>query len=156
MFEVLNEWNGEGVVALQASGKLIHAGYERFVPKLEGAIQKYGAIRCLIDITELGGIELRAGWDELRFDLKHATQVSRCGVVADRAWERWATAATDPIFRKADIRFFERSEFEQTAAWVREGLDPAPTTAGQGHLATPGPGPINGGPSAGISRRRPL
>jgi universal stress protein A len=121
MFEILEKWTGDGVVALRVSGKLLHEDYQGFVPKLEEAIAKYGAIRCLIDLTELDGIELRAVWDELRFDLKHATDVSCCAVVGDRAWERWATMAARPIFRKAEVRFFERVDLEQAADWVREG-----------------------------------
>ena len=130
MFEVLEEWTSGGVVALRVSGKLIHADYEGFVPKLEDAIEEFGDIRCLIDMTDLDGVELRAVWDELKFDLKHATKVSRCGVVGDRAWERWATAAAHPIFRKAEIRFFERSEFDSAVEWVRQGLDTISTGAG--------------------------
>jgi hypothetical protein len=121
MFEVLEKWTGDGVVALRVSGKLLHEDYEALVPKLEAAIEKHGAIRCLIDVTEFDGIELRAVWDELRFDLKHAADVSRCAVVGDRAWERWVTAAARPVFRNAEVRFFERADLEQAAAWVREG-----------------------------------
>jgi hypothetical protein len=51
-------------------------------------------------------------------------------VVGDRAWERWATAAARPIFREADVRFFERSELDTAAAWTREGLEKAPTETG--------------------------
>lgn len=123
MFEILEEWTGEGVIALRASGKLIHEDYEKLVPKLEDIIEQHGAIRCLIDLTDLDGIEPRAVWDELRFDLKHATDVSRCGVVGDRAWERWATTAARPIFWKADVRFFERRQLDSALAWIREGLD---------------------------------
>jgi hypothetical protein len=125
MFEILKEWTGDGVVALRVSGKLLHEDYEGLVPKLEEIIEKHGAIRCLIDMTELEGIELRAVWDELRFDLKHASDVSRCAVVGERAWERWATAAARPIFRGADVRFFERADFDQAAVWIWEGLSPS-------------------------------
>jgi hypothetical protein len=127
MFEILEEWTGEGVIALRVSGKLMHEDYEKLVPKLEDIIEQHGSIRCLIDLTDLDGIEPRAVWDELRFDLKHATDVSRCGVVGDRAWERWATAAARPIFRKADVRFFERSQLDSALAWIREGLDSSST-----------------------------
>jgi hypothetical protein len=120
MFEILDKWTGDGVVALRVSGKLMHDDYQGLIPKLEGAIEKYGAIRCLIDLMELDGIELRAVWDELRFDLKHATDVSRCAVVGDRDWERWATAAARPIFRRADVRFFDRADFEKALAWIQE------------------------------------
>jgi hypothetical protein len=125
MFEVLKEWTGDGVIALRVSGKLVHADYEGLVPRLERAIEEHGAIRCLIDMTELDGIEPRAVWDELSFDLKHATEVSRCAVVGDRAWKRWATVAARPIFRKAEVRYFEREDLEQAAEWVREGLAPS-------------------------------
>jgi hypothetical protein len=125
MFEILEKWTGDGSGALRVSGKLLHEDYEGLVPKLEEIIEQYGAIRCLIDMTELDGIELRAVWDELRFDLKHAADVSRCAVVGERSWERWAAAAARPIFRKAEVRFFERADFEQAAAWIKEGSSPS-------------------------------
>ena len=120
MFEILEEWTGDGVVALRVSGTLLHEDYEGFVPKLEAVIAKHGAVRCLIEIADFDGIEPRAVWDELRFDLKHASDVSRCAVVGDRAWERWATAAARPLFRKAEVRYFERADRERAAAWIRQ------------------------------------
>jgi hypothetical protein len=128
MFEILEEWRGDDVIALRVSGKLLHDDYESLVPKLEKLIEQHGAVRCLIDVTELDGVELRAVWDELRFDLKHASDVSRCAVVGERAWERWATAAARPIFRKAEVRFFERADFEQALAWIKEDESPRSTS----------------------------
>jgi hypothetical protein len=128
MFEILEEWTGDDVIALRVSGKLLHDDYESLVPKLEKLIEQHGAVRCLIDVTELDGVELRAVWDELRFDLKHASDVSRCAVVGERAWERWATAAARPIFRKAEVRFFERADFEQALAWIKEDESPRSTS----------------------------
>jgi hypothetical protein len=128
MFEILEEWTGDDVIALRVSGKLLHDDYESLVPKLEKLIEQHGAVRCLIDVTELDGVELRAVWDELRFDLKHASDVSRCAVVGERAWERWATAAARPIFRKAEVRFFESADFEQALAWIKEDESPRSTS----------------------------
>jgi hypothetical protein len=128
MFEILEEWTGDDIIALRVSGKLLHDDYESLVPKLEKLIEQHGAVRCLIDVTELDGVELRAVWDELRFDLKHASDVSRCAVVGERAWERWATAAARPIFRKAEVRFFERADFEQALAWIKEDESPRSTS----------------------------
>lgn len=128
MLEILEEWTGDDVIALRVSGKLLHDDYESLVPKLEKLIEQHGAVRCLIDVTELDGVELRAVWDELRFDLKHASDVSRCAVVGERAWERWATAAARPIFRKAEVRFFERADFEQALAWIKEDESPRSTS----------------------------
>ena len=128
MFEVIEKWTGDGAVALHVSGKLLHNDYEKIVPMLLDVIADHGAIRCLIDITDLDGVELRAVFDEIRFDLKHATDVSRCAVVGDRTWERWATAAARPVFRKADVAFFAPEDLERAGTWVREGL-PLPADA---------------------------
>ena len=60
MLEILEEWTGDDVIALRVSGKLLHDDYESLVPKLEKLIEQHGAVRCLIDVTELDGVELRA------------------------------------------------------------------------------------------------
>ena len=120
MFDVIEEWTKGDVVALRVTGKVLHEDYETLVPELEALIAEHGAIRCLIEIDDIEGVELRAIWDELRFDLKHATDVVRCAVVGDRGWERWATAAARPIFRRAEVRFFERQDLEEAIQWVRE------------------------------------
>ena len=125
---MIEEWSGDGIVALRVSGRLVHEDYESLVPRLEEMIEQHGAIRCLIELTGLEGVTPRAIWDELRFDLKHARDVSRCAVVGDRNWERWATAATRPIFRRAEVRFFERRDLEEALAWIR--ADPAGVRTG--------------------------
>ena len=119
MFEVIREWTGEGVVALRVSGKLVHEDYEQLVPRLEEAIREHGALRCLIEVTGIKGVTPRAAWDELRFDLEHAKDVMRCAVVGNRDWERWMTIASRAIFRRAEVRYFERGDLDDAIAWVR-------------------------------------
>jgi universal stress protein A len=126
MFDVIEKWTGNGVVALHATGRLTHEDYEKLVPMLLEVIEEHGAIRCLIDLTGLERIEPRAVLDELRFDLKHGKEVARCAVVGDHAWERWATETARPLFRNADVAFFAPEDLEQAAEWVREGLPPQP------------------------------
>ena len=122
MFEVIDKWTGGDVVALRVTGKVLHEDYEKLVPKLEAFIGEHGAIRCLVEIVDLEGVSLRAVWDELSFDLKHADDVTRCAVVGDRAWERWATAAAKPIFRRAEVRYFPREDLERAVEWIRDGV----------------------------------
>jgi hypothetical protein len=128
MFEITEKWTRDGVVAFRVSGKLVHADYEGLLPKLEQVIKEHGAIRCLIDLVDFDGVELRAVWDELRFDLTHASDVNRCAVVGDRAWQRWATAAARPIFRNAELRFFELADREQAATWLCEDRPAQPSS----------------------------
>ena len=121
MIETLSRGSAR-VFGMKLSGKVLHKDYERFVPMLEKLIQEHGTIRCLVEMTDLHGVELRALWDEVKFDMRHAWQIERCAVVGDRAWEAWMTRLARPIFAKAEIRFFDQAEREKAWEWIEEGL----------------------------------
>jgi SpoIIAA-like len=89
---------------------------------LEKRIEEHGSIRCLVEMTDLHGIELRARWDEIQFDVRHARQIERCAVVGDRAWEAWLTKLSRRIFFNAEIRFFDLADREKAWEWIDEGL----------------------------------
>ncbi len=121
MIETLEQSAGK-VFGMRVSGKLLHQDYERFVPMLEKLIEEHGSVRCLVEMIDLHGIELRALWDEIKFDVRHARQIERCAVVGDRAWEAWMTRLSRPIFSNAEIRFFEVAARNQAWEWIHEGL----------------------------------
>ena len=121
MIEVLSRGSGK-VFGMKISGKVLHQDYQQFVPRLERLIEQHSSIRSLVEMTDLHGIELRALWDEIKFDVCHAWQIERCAVVGDRAWEAWMTKLSRPIFAKAEIRFFDQAEREKAWEWIEEGL----------------------------------
>ena len=121
MIETLDQ-NAGKVFGMRVSGKLLHQDYERFVPMLEKLIADHGSIRCLVEMTDLHGIELRALWDEIKFDVRHARQIERCAVIGDKRWEAWMTKLSQPIFSNADIRFFDQADAEKAREWIKEGL----------------------------------
>ncbi len=130
MIEILDQTAGK-VFAMKTSGKLSHHDYEQFVPMLEKLIEEHGSVRCLVEMTEFKGVELRALWDEIKFDVRHSRQIERCAVVGDRAWEAWMTRLSRPIFYKAEIRFFDVAERDRAWDWIKDGLDvPADAHAG--------------------------
>jgi hypothetical protein len=121
MIEMLNQSTGK-VLGMRVSGKLAHQDYEQFLPLLEKLIEDHGSVRCLVEMTDLHGIEPRALWDEIKFDVRHARQIERCAVVGDRPWEAWMTRLSRPIFFNAEIRFFDLIDSEKAWVWIREGL----------------------------------
>jgi hypothetical protein len=121
MIEMLSR-STDKVFGMKVSGKLLHQDYQQFVPRLERLIQEYRSIRCLIEMTDVHGIELRALWDEIKFDVRHARQIDRCAVVGDRAWEAWMTRLSRPIFFNAEIRFFDVADREKAWAWIEQGV----------------------------------
>jgi SpoIIAA-like len=121
MIEVLDQSSGK-VFGMRISGKVLHQDYTQFVPMLEKLIEAHGSVRCLVEMIELHGIELRALWDEIKFDVRHARQIECCAVLGDKKWEAWMTSLARPIFSRAEIRFFDRADSEKAWAWIKEGL----------------------------------
>ena len=75
MIEVMNSGSGK-VFGMRLSGKLLHQDYQQFVPRLEQLIEEHGSVRCFIEMTQFQGIELRAIWDEIKFDVRHVRRSS--------------------------------------------------------------------------------
>jgi len=73
------------------------------VPRLEKVIEEHGSIRSFVEMTEFRGIEPRALWDEIKFDVRHARRIERCAVVVDRAWEDRMTKLSRPMFSRAEM-----------------------------------------------------
>ena len=126
MIEILDDGSSD-VFAMRVSGKLLHRDYQQFVPVLEKLIEKKGSVRCLIEMIDFQGMELRTFWDEIKFDVRRARRIKRCAVVGDRAWEAWMTKLSKLIFLNADVRYFNVSERDQARAWIKEDdeSDPA-------------------------------
>jgi hypothetical protein len=128
MIEILDQ-STENVFAMRLSGKLLHRDYQQFVPMLEKRMEEHGSVHCFIEMTDFHGIELRALWDEIKFDIRHARHIERCAVVGDRAWESWMTKLSRLIFSRAEIRFFGIAERDNAWEWINEGL--VSTSAGK-------------------------
>ncbi len=121
MVEVVEQSSGK-VLALRLNGKLLHSDYQKFIPLMESIIKDHGSIRCLIEMTDFAGIELRALWDDLKFDVKHSKSIERCAIVGDKKWEEWMTKLSRPLFPHAELKYFDRSDAQQASAWIREGV----------------------------------
>jgi len=123
MFEVL-EASHDRIVYLRVDGKLLHRDYEQLVPALEALLEEHRSIRCLLEMTGFEGIELRALWDELRFDTRHGAEIERVAVVGNRAWEKWMTKLSRVLFPNAELRYFDVAKREAAEQWIEQGLDP--------------------------------
>ncbi len=117
MIEVL-DCTSDRVFAMRVSGKILHQDYQRFIPLVEKQIETRGSVRCYIEMVDFHGIELRALWDEIKFDVRHAWQIEHCAIVGDRAWEAWMTRLSRPLFARADICFFDVGERDKAWEWI--------------------------------------
>jgi SpoIIAA-like len=103
------------VLGVKASGKLTHADYQQFVPRLEELIQQHGKVRVLFELEECQGWEIGAAWDDLRFALKHGSEVERCAVVGAKKWQEWMTRLSRLFF---NVKYFDKAELDKAWQWV--------------------------------------
>jgi hypothetical protein len=113
----LNETNGGKVLEVQASGKLAADDYQRFVPEFERLVQQHGKISVLFVMNDFHGWEAGALWQDIKFDLKHFSDIERLAMVGDKQWEKGMAMFCKP-FTKAQIRYFDHAQVAAARAWV--------------------------------------
>ena len=113
------EENGGKVFLIRAEGKLVKADYERLVPEFDRLVKLNGKLRVLADIRGFLGWKDGSLWEELKFDVKHFSDIERLAVVGDNKWEKVVTAFWKP-FTLAEVRYFEVGDTEGAGKWLLE------------------------------------
>jgi hypothetical protein len=107
------------VLQFELTGKLTHEDYQKFVPAAEKLIEQHGKVRILLIMRDFHGWEMAAMWDDLKFDVKHFSQIERLAMVGDRAWEKGMSVFCKP-FTTAKIRYFDISDLDEARKWIHE------------------------------------
>jgi hypothetical protein len=115
----LTEKNGGKILEIQVGGKLAHQDYEQLVPEFERLVKGHGKIRVLFEMKDFHGWEGAALWDDIKFNLKHFSDIERLAMVGDKKWEKGMSVFCKP-FTTAKIRYFDRSAITEARAWLEE------------------------------------
>jgi hypothetical protein len=107
------------VLEVQVLGKLTHAEYQECVAEFERLLKEHGKLRVLYDLVNFHGWDAAALWDEVKFDVKHFSDVERLASVGDATWKKWMMEFYKP-FTAATVRYFERDQIEEARAWLNE------------------------------------
>jgi hypothetical protein len=113
--------NEGNVLAVHISGKLTKADYEHFVPEFERIVQQHGKLRVLFDMTDFHGWDAGALWEDIKFDIKHFTDIERLAMVGDKKWQHGMATFCKP-FTKATIRYFDHADASEARKWLDESL----------------------------------
>src|SRR3974390_3143755 len=93
----LTEKNSGKVLEVQVSGKLTHEDYKHFVPEFERLVKAQGKNRVLFEMAEFHGWKSGALWDDIKFDLKHFSDIERLAMVGDKRWEKGMSVFCKPF-----------------------------------------------------------
>jgi len=114
-----NETNEASVIYVTVSGKLTKEDYEQFVPRFEKDIQENGKVRILFHMQDFHGWQASALWEDIKFDMKHFSDIERLAIVGDKKWQKGMSIFCKP-FTTAKVQFFDSQEIEKAKAWLLE------------------------------------
>jgi hypothetical protein len=116
---VITEKNEGRILEVRISGKLVHADYQQFVPEFERIVKENGRIRVLFVMLDFHGWEGSVLWDDIKFALKHFSDIERLAMVGEKKWEKGMSVFCKP-FTTAKIRYFDRAAMADAQAWLEK------------------------------------
>ncbi|MBE0614624.1 MAG: STAS/SEC14 domain-containing protein [Burkholderiales bacterium] len=115
----LHEENGGRVLVVHVSGKLVREDYAQFVPEFERLVGQHGKLRLLFDMTGFHGWELSAAWEDLKFGVKHFSDIERIAMLGEAKWQHGMAAFAKP-FTRAAVRYFDHADAADANKWLGE------------------------------------
>lgn len=109
---------GDAALELNVFGKLQKEDYEAFVPKAESRIAKQGKLDLLINVSRLEGWTPSALWEDLKWDAKHYSDVTRLAIVSDDSDKEWMATLSKP-FTGAEVEHYPATQLDKARRWVR-------------------------------------
>jgi hypothetical protein len=117
MLELLEETR-DSLVAFRLTGSVDKHDYDVMLPILEEKIKQYGKIRVYAELQDTEDISLRALWEDLKFDFRHARDFSKAAIVSDKKWLDWLTVMATP-FTTAKMKYFEHIDRDKAIDWIK-------------------------------------
>jgi len=112
------------LIEIHLSGKLTSEDYAHFVPMVDKHIETHGKIRILMVMHDFHGWKLGAAWEDMKFCVKHFSDIEMLAMVGERKWEQGMAVFCKP-FTKAKIRYFDHADENEARDWV--GATPVAT-----------------------------
>jgi hypothetical protein len=117
-----HEEAGGKLLIISVTAKLTREDYKSFVPKVEELILKFGKIRLVFEMRDFHGWEAGALWEDIKFDIRHFSDIELLALVGDKKWEKGMSIFCKP-FTKAQIKYFDLTEMYKAYEWIRAGLE---------------------------------
>jgi len=124
----LKEENNGQILDVEVSGKLLHEDLKGFVQRFDQLVKQHGQIRVLCDLVSFDGWDASALWDEIKWDVRHFSDIARLAVVGAKKWEEQLSLFCGPL-TTAEIRYFDQIRVGEARTWLESHLSGQRTVA---------------------------
>ena len=113
----------DGVVGIEAVGRVASGDYDVVTPAIESALAARAKIRLIHVLGErFTGFTVGGMWEDGKFGLSHALSFERIAVVTDRDSVRKLVKAGGWVV-PGEMRLFSNAEREEAFAWASADLE---------------------------------
>jgi hypothetical protein len=105
------------IVSVRVTGKLTKEDYSKLVPEVETALARSGKINMEFDLHDFHGWAAGALWEDVKFDVKHFSDIGRVAIIGDKKWEHGLAVFAKP-FTAAKIKYFDRARARDAETWL--------------------------------------
>jgi SpoIIAA-like len=113
----LEHQSGSKVVTVRVTGKLTKDDYDHFIPRVEELIKTDGKLRMLVEMHDFHGWDAGALWEDVKFDLKHFSDIERLAIVGETKWQKGMAAFCRP-FTTAAVKYFDHGHLADARHWT--------------------------------------
>src|SRR3546814_3610872 len=86
-----------GVVEFTVDGPLTKEDYDRIVAEIDDAIGRFGKLRLVEIVKDIGAIDSAIWLPDLKWAATHMKHIARCAVETDKGWIGAITRAADAV-----------------------------------------------------------
>ena len=115
----VHEKYGGKILVIHATGMLEKKDYRHLVSEFARLLLLHGKLRVLFDMTGFHGWDVGAAWEDIKFDIKHFTDIERLAMVGDKQWQHDMAIFFKP-FTKAESRYFDHTDIAGAQKWLEE------------------------------------
>ena len=110
-------WFAESKLVMMAvDGKITTAEYQEFLEWLEKIIVRTSPVSLVINLEHFGGAEFGAAMKDLKFGLRHLSDIRRMALMGDKKWIHGVAGLPNPL--RLEIRAFDDGDEEAAWKWA--------------------------------------
>ena len=107
----------DAAIEIEIYEKLVKEDYKTFVPVIENALESHDKVSLLVRIHDFKGWDAGALWEDLKFDVKHYSDIDKLALVGEHESQKWFATLSKP-FTSAEVKFFTEGDLEDARAWI--------------------------------------
>ncbi len=117
MIQEMSQSEGKAL-GFKAIGTVEQADYEGLNKAVQAAIDEFGDVNLLMDLTEFKWEKFTAWDDDMRFGHEYRKKIVRMAIVGDHGWEKLIAKMAEPFYAQ-DAKYFTSDDADAAWSWIK-------------------------------------